>query len=383
VVGTVSEPATVTVQGRPAVIAPDNSFTTTTPVAEGTTALAISATDASGNTATRQYEVDSLGSGRTFTYDANGNLTADGPRTFEWDARNQLVAVTVGTHRSEFTYDGKQRRVRVIEKENGVTQADTKVVWCESEICEERAADGTTVTRRAFSLGEQVAGAARFFAPDHLGSVEAVTDGTSAVLARYVFDPWGRRTLTAGTDVTSVGYVGYRWHPSGTLALTLYRGYDAESGRWVSQDPIGMQGGSNFFAYAENNPVRFNDPLGLAIWICTRYAWRGSFMEGYGGNHSYFWDDRNGKCCGRGSTSSCSEGGPTKDSCRKIADSNGKEDDLMKCCKSTADWGPWLPPVNDCHEALDDCLRNSKLKNPGAPGGRVGPPCDPCDKKKK
>ncbi|MCL4848503.1 MAG: hypothetical protein KJ066_18310 [Acidobacteria bacterium] len=48
--------------------------------------------------------------------DANGNLTADGTRTFEWDARNQLVAVTVGTHRSEFVYDGLQRRVRQVEK---------------------------------------------------------------------------------------------------------------------------------------------------------------------------------------------------------------------------------------------------------------------------
>ena len=92
--------------------------------------------------------------------DANGNLTSDGTRTFEWDARNQLVAVTVGTHRSEFVYDGLQRRVRMLEKDDGVTTADTRVLWCETAICEERAADGVTVTRRAFGLGEQVNGAA-------------------------------------------------------------------------------------------------------------------------------------------------------------------------------------------------------------------------------
>jgi hypothetical protein len=66
-----------------------------------------------------------------------------------------FVAVTVGTHRSEFAYDGQQRRVRIVEKENSVVQSDAKVVWCEAEICEERAADGVTVTRRAFALGEQ------------------------------------------------------------------------------------------------------------------------------------------------------------------------------------------------------------------------------------
>jgi len=76
--------------------------------------------------------------------DANGNLTGDGTRTFEWDARNQLLAVDVGSHRSEFTYDGEQRRVRIVEKESSVVQSDAKVIWCGSEICEERAADGTT-----------------------------------------------------------------------------------------------------------------------------------------------------------------------------------------------------------------------------------------------
>jgi YD repeat-containing protein len=40
-------------------------------------------------------------------------MTSDGTRTFEWDARNQLVAVNTGTQRSEFAYDGLRRRVRM------------------------------------------------------------------------------------------------------------------------------------------------------------------------------------------------------------------------------------------------------------------------------
>jgi RHS repeat-associated protein len=374
--GMVSEPAAVLVNGQVATVSGDLRFTGALPVVPGTNVFTITATDPSGNTATATYEVDVADAPRTFTYDANGNLTSDGTRTFEWDARNQLVAVSVGTHRSEFVYDGLQRRVRQVEKDDGATTADTRVLWCETAICEERAADGVTVTRRAFGLGEQINGQARFFTTDHLGSVREVTDSAGTLLARYAFDPWGRRTVTAGTDVTTVGYAAYKWQGNNAISLTLHRGYDAELGRWLSQDPIGLRGGSNLFAYAENDPVQFNDPLGLAIWICNRKA----FTQYGPGNHSYFWDDRNGRCCGRGSTSSCSEGGPTKDSCRKIADSDGKEDELLTCCKNTADWGPWFPPINDCHEALDDCLQKSRLKNPGAPGGRVGRPCDPCSK---
>ena len=199
--------------------------------------------------------------------DANGNLTSDGARTFEWDARNQLVTVNVGTHRSEFTYDGQQRRVRVVEKENGATQTDTKVLWCDKQICEERAADGTTVTRRAFAQGEQVGASARFFAADHLGSVTVVSDGSATPLGRYAFDPWGRRTVIGGTDVTSVGFTGHPWHGAAG-ALTLYRAYEPEFGRWLSNDPIGFRGGPNSYAYVSNDPVNLVDPLGLQQSWC-------------------------------------------------------------------------------------------------------------------
>jgi RHS repeat-associated protein len=225
--------------------------------------------------ATQAYEVDSVGMGRTFTHDANGNLISDGTRSFEWDARNQLVAVTVGTHRSEFTYDGQQRRVRIIEKDNGIVQSNSKIVWCRREICEERAADGTTVARRAFGQGEQVSGANRYFAADHLGSIAEVTDGTASLSARYSFDPWGSRTLTSGTDLTGVGYTGHRWHSNASGWLTQYRFFDPAMGRWASEDPLGLEQGPNLYAYVVNNPLNTVDPDGRAavavagMGICT------------------------------------------------------------------------------------------------------------------
>ena len=264
VAGSVNEPATVTIQGQAATVTGTNAFSGALPVVPGTNVFTIRATDPSGNAATATYQVDVTNAPKTFTYDANGNLTADGTRTFEWDARNQLVAVTVGTHRSEFVYDGLQRRVRQIEKDNGVTTADTRVLWCETAICEERAADGVTVTRRAFGLGEQVNGEARFFTTDHLGSVREVTDTAGTLLARYAFDPWGRRTVTAGTDVTTVGFTGHRTHTTSGLALTLYRGYDAELARWMTRDPAGLVDGINLYSYVSNAPTRWLDLLGLA-----------------------------------------------------------------------------------------------------------------------
>jgi RHS repeat-associated protein len=259
----------VTVAGKPVVVTPGNGFSGTTPIVSGTNTVAITATDPSGNSTTSTYEIPSAGATKTFTYDANGNMTSDGTRTFEWDARNQLVAVSVGTDRSEFTYDGDKRRVRVVEKENSIVESDTRLIWCRTMICEGRDADGATVTRRSFSQGEQATGTTRFFVGDRLGSLDAVTDTSGALSTRYAFDPWGRRTVASGTDITNVGYAGHRWQSASSLSLTLYRAYDAELGRWMSEDPAGREDGPNLYLYAVNQPTRRIDPLGDTSQCCS------------------------------------------------------------------------------------------------------------------
>jgi RHS repeat-associated protein len=331
--------------------------------------VTINATDASGNASEVVYEVDQAGTGKTFTYDANGNLTSDGTRTFEWDAGNQLVAVNVLTHRSEFTYDGEQHRVRIMERENGAVQTDTRVLWCGRDICEERSADGTTVTRRAFKRGEQIGGTASLFATDHLGSVTEVTNGSGLLLGRYSLDPWGRRALVEGTDATTVGHIGYRWLAAANLSLALYRAYDHDLARWISGDPIGIEGGLNFYEYADNSPARYIDRNGLTIWVCVRDV-KGAL--GYIANHTYFWDDRNNSCCGALSRRQCSEGGPTKDRCKPVEGSSGSEATIMFCCNSIYTDKKYRPYTNDCFTTVDGCLSKLGFKNPN-PSTRIGP----------
>jgi len=263
VVGTVNEPAGVSVGGRQASVTPDNQFSGTVPVVQGANTFSVIAVDPSGNIRTQSYTIDSSGPSKSMAYDANGNLLSDGVRTMEWDARNQLVAVTVGTHRSEFTYDGEQHRVRRVEKDGLVVQSDTRVLWCGTAICEERAADGIVVMRRTFGLGEEVAGQVSYFTTDHLENVREVTNGLGSVQARYSFDPWGRRSVVSGTDVTNVGFTGLRAHGPSALALAMYRAYDADLARWLSRDPLGDVDGLNRSAYAGNNPIGRRDVLGL------------------------------------------------------------------------------------------------------------------------
>ncbi len=55
-------------------------------------------------------------SGQALSYDANGNLLADGSRNCSWDAENRLIGITYPGQSGKataFTYDGLGRRTTI------------------------------------------------------------------------------------------------------------------------------------------------------------------------------------------------------------------------------------------------------------------------------
>jgi RHS repeat-associated protein len=284
--GTVNEPATVmlsangggaqaaTMKQDPASASNGKIFTRALALPTGSNFISVVATDfnsPSANTSTSNYSVSVVSpESRTYSYDDNGNCTGytatSGNRSYEWDAEDRLVAISQGTLRSEFTYDGFSRWVKIVEKNNGTPTSTNQFVWCGTELCEER--DGSNaVTKRFFPEGEQlIAGNLKcYFTRDHLGTIREMTGNQGNVKARYDYDPYGRRStnlVTSGAVEADFGFTGHYYHAPSGLHLAMYRAYDADIGRWINRDPIEEEGGLNLYDYVLNNLINRIDPLG-------------------------------------------------------------------------------------------------------------------------
>jgi len=271
--GRTSQASSVNVAGGPATMTTTTNFSGSAQMALGTNTVSVIAMNASGSVATNKYQVViNSGSNQTLVYDANGNLAEVQTNSavqvsYEWDAANRLIAINESpTNRTEFVYDGLGRRAKITEKLNGSTTLAKRLLWCDSEICEERNSAGDTVNKRYFGQGFQLGTTNYFCSVDHLGSIRSVMDSAGTnVVSRYDYDPYGRRTLVSGSDIADFGFTGHYFHQPSGLHLAMYRAYDANLGRWLSRDPIAESGGVNLYGYVKNNPTTLVDLFGLRI----------------------------------------------------------------------------------------------------------------------
>ncbi|CAJ0806863.1 Protein RhsC [Ralstonia psammae] len=104
---------------------------------------------------------------------------------------------------------------------------------------------------------------------DHLGTPQELTDEHGEIVWSAHYKAWGQAKEVISDAARKAGIQNplrfqgqYFDHETG-LHYNRHRYYDPSSGRFISKDPIGLQGGLNVHQYAPN-PVRWVDPLGLA-----------------------------------------------------------------------------------------------------------------------
>ncbi|WP_146160792.1 RHS repeat domain-containing protein [Deinococcus arcticus] len=206
--------------------------------------------------------------GNTLEYDANGNLTSDGFYSYIWNSRNQLTQVKQGANIvSQYSYDANGRRYS--RNLNGDT---TTFLYDGINAIQERSGNTTT---NFFGAGvdnyfsKSTGEGALTYLKDALGSTLGLVNANGAFSSTYVYGPYGETIQTGNVDSNSNQYAA-REKDAGNLYYYRARYYNSELGRFISQDPIGLEGGINWYAYANGNPVQISDPYGL--W--------GTFVQG-------------------------------------------------------------------------------------------------------
>lgn len=198
--------------------------------------------------------------GQAQTYDANGNLLSDGVRTYTWDSRNRLVALSGG---ASFKYDALNRRSQK-------TLAGSTTGTLHDGINPVQELSGATPTANLLSgLGiDEVftrtdSGGTRSLLADALGSTLALAD-SAGIQTQYTYAPYGETSQSGTASGNAFQYTGRENDGSG---LYYYRAryYDAVKSRFVSEDPIGLAGGINVYAYVDGNPVSLVERLKGAL----------------------------------------------------------------------------------------------------------------------
>jgi RHS repeat-associated protein len=101
---------------------------------------------------------------------------------------------------------------------------------------------------------------------DHLGTVHDLVNQNSVVVNHFVYDAFGN--MVGGTAQVHwrnrIGFAGAFFEAATGLQYNHHRWYDAAAGRWISEDPIGFDGGdSNLNRYVGNQVTTATDPSGL------------------------------------------------------------------------------------------------------------------------
>ncbi|MGH2375967.1 MAG: RHS repeat domain-containing protein [bacterium] len=175
--------------------------------------------------------------------------------------RDQLTGVT-GPVNASFAYDGLARR-----RSKTVSGSTTQFLYDLLNPVQELAGGSPTANLLTglgidefFTRTDSVG--ARHYLADALGSTVALSDGAGAVVTEYTYEPFGAFVASGGTTNNTFTYTGREADGTGLFSYRA-RYYQPGSGRFVSEDPLGLWSDFNLYGYVRNSPLNAVDPLGL------------------------------------------------------------------------------------------------------------------------
>lgn len=261
----------------------------------------------------------------TYSYDGAGNPTlisskgqgaqSEQQRELVYGARGQLTQVSDGSKQTtEYRYNHAMQRVSKTTGINTESKQEQRYLWQQGLLDAEIDVNAgqESLSRRYIYMGLRPVAVIDYdkdnnpsiytIHTDHLGTPQQVTNKQQEIVWRGDYDAFGNVTVKATPqnkteDTQAKGwslniinkanaaettaskpfefnlrFAGQYEDSESGYYYNWHRYYNPETGRYLTSDPIGLNGGLNTYGYTGQNPVQAVDPWGLfaiATWDDT------------------------------------------------------------------------------------------------------------------
>jgi RHS repeat-associated protein len=152
------------------------------------------------------------------------------------------------TQVGEYIYKGAGQRIKK------VTQTETRIFHYDlrGHLIAETSKTGQMLAEYIY-LGDQFLSMIKpgesvyYFHNDHLGAPQVLTNDSQAIAWKAVYTPFGDAVPSIQTVENPFRFPGQYYDTETGLHYNYFRYYIPQTGRYITPDPIGLEGGVNLF----------------------------------------------------------------------------------------------------------------------------------------
>ena len=266
--------------------------------------------EAEDNNSQNQYQYDGVDNRTAFNQDQNGNSHSDNwiyqynrlieanGHTYEYDANGSLIKIINqenGSIEQSLSYNAQQRLNQFTQ--NGATttytydptgvfrlskttaQGTTYYLYNQNGLAAEYDSNGNLKIEYHFApqagwgmqpMFTRQHGQYYYYQLDYRNAPTRIIDAGGNIHWQADYDDFGNATISTpdySQVINNLRLPGQYADAESGYYYNLNRYYAPQLGRYLSEDPIGLEGGINTYAYVAGNPISFVDPEGELAWF--------------------------------------------------------------------------------------------------------------------